>query len=105
MFSAVPQGGGAGPLDSSNEAASGIQRIAFTSYRPTGVGTWEHALSVNGEAAITEPDSFGPSATIAHVFIGAWVYESSGDVADYYIRSLVLYPALPPDQLPALSAL
>lgn len=100
-----PRGGGAGDLESTNEAASGIQRIAFTLNRVLGVDSWEHALSVNGETAIVEPEGFGPTAEIAHVFLGTWVYESADEIGSYFIRSLLIYPALPPEDLPALTAL
>jgi hypothetical protein len=101
---AAPRGGGSDDMESTNEAASGIQRIAITLNRVAGADR-EHALSVNGEAAIVVPEAFYSGTSIAHVMLGTWVYETADEIGSYYIRSLVIYPALDPADLPALSAL
>lgn len=94
-------------IDSTNFGSSGIQKIALTVARETvPATTWQWALSVNGESAITQDLSYGLEGSAPDfAFIGQWAYDPNDDVDDYYIRALTVYPGLDPSELAALTAL
>ncbi|MDG4903224.1 hypothetical protein P9279_22190 [Mesorhizobium sp. WSM4962] len=81
---------------------AGIKRIAFTFARHDG-GNYEYAGSTEGTAAATQVDTTAPFTAIDTITIG-----HDGDdeeiLDDAYIRSITLYPAKLPADLPALSA-
>lgn len=80
----------------------GIKRIAMTFARHDG-GDYEYAVSTEGTAAATEVDTLPPFTAVDTINIG-----HDGDEAqildDAFIRSITLYPAKLPADLPALSA-
>ncbi|RWH32212.1 hypothetical protein [Mesorhizobium sp.] len=98
-----------GDLDFSDHVAealaSGTNRLAVTLGRDLGGGTWQYAVSINGstsliaDVAYSAADGFATNG-LSVVRIGgrfdAW--------PDGYIRSITLYPAKAPEDLPALTA-
>lgn len=82
--------------------STGIKRIAFTFARHDG-GNYEYAGSSEGTAAVTQIDTVAPFTAIDTITIG-----HDGDDTEVldgaYIRSITLYPAKLPADLPALSA-
>lgn len=82
-------------------SASGIHRSAFTLARQTG-GNYEYALSINGDAAVTQTVAYAPFSPVNTITIG-----HDGDDAfvldDAFIRTITLYPAKLPADLPALT--
>lgn len=80
----------------------GIKRLAVTFSRHTG-GNYEYAVSSEGAAATTQTVAYAPSTDVNNITLfhdGA----DSSILDDAYVRTVTLYPALDPADLPALTA-
>ncbi|MFB9984340.1 hypothetical protein ACFSQQ_16430 [Mesorhizobium kowhaii] len=96
-------------LDFSDQVAealsSGTNRLAVTLGRDLGGGMWGYAVSINGSTALTADLSY--SAADGFATNGLAVVRIGGRFdawPDGYIRSITLYPAKLPADLPGLSA-
>lgn len=66
-------------------------------------GAYDYSVSIDGGAAVTQTAAYAPFSPVDTITIG-----HDGDdtfvLDDAYIRSITLYPAMDPADLPALAA-
>lgn len=82
-------------------SGTGIHKVAATFNRSNG-GSNEYALSSNGETAVTYSVAYAPFSPVNTILIGH-DGDDSKMLDNAYIRTITLYPALTPAELPALS--
>lgn len=81
----------------------GIKRLAVTFSRDAGGGDYEYAVSSEGTTATTQTVTYAPSGTVNNITMFHDGRDSS-ILDDSYVRTVTLYPALDPADLPALTA-
>lgn len=90
-------------FDDGNGLAAGIHKIAFTFARQTG-GNYEYAVSTDGGTAATDTVAYPPFTAIDSILIGHDGLDNVRVMDPAFIRSITLYPAIDPTDLPALTA-
>lgn len=84
-------------------SGTGVHKLAQTFNRNVGGGSYEYARCVDGAAADTQTVGYAASWTVDTLAIGS--DGAGGQQLDHvYIRSITLYPALDPVDLPAMTA-
>lgn len=83
---------------------TGVHKVAATLNRDAGAGNYEYAWSLDGAAATTQTVTYAPMWTLNTVGIGN--DGTTNKLLDnVYLRSITLYPAKLPADLPALTDL
>ncbi|ESX86999.1 hypothetical protein X755_29540 [Mesorhizobium sp. LNJC405B00] len=86
-------------------AGSGLHKMAMTLQRDVGGGDYEYAWSNDGAAATTQTVNYLTHlASVDTILFGHDGAGTGNSLDDIYIRSITLYPAKIPADLPALSA-
>jgi len=83
---------------------TGVHKLALTLNRDVGGGNYEYAWCADGAAALTTTKAYAASWTVDSVWIGSDGVDADQQLDTVYIRSITLYPALDPADLPALTA-
>lgn len=84
---------------------SGMHKQAFTLARDVGGGSYQYAWSQDGNAALTQTITYTSHVIpVDTILIGHDGVGTGNSLNDIYIRSITLYPALLPADLPALTA-
>lgn len=84
-------------------SGSGIHRIAITLNRDIGGGNYEYAWSNDGAAAETQSVSYA-APSLSDITMGHDGAGNGNTLFQTYIRSITIYPAMLPADLPALTA-
>ncbi|RVC47570.1 hypothetical protein EN781_00085 [Mesorhizobium sp. M4A.F.Ca.ET.090.04.2.1] len=84
-------------------SGSGVHKIAITLNRDIGGGDYEYAWSNDGDAAETQSVSYA-APIMSDVTIGHDGAGNGNTLFQTYIRSITIYPAMDPADLPALTA-
>lgn len=84
---------------------SGLHKMAFTLARDVGGGDYDYAWCDDGNTATTQTVSYLTHlASVDTVLFGHDGVGTGNSLNDIYIRSITLYPAKLPSDLPALTA-
>jgi len=86
-------------------STTGRHTLAVTLNRDVGGGDFEYAWSLDGASALTQTVGYAAFSSLASVLIGHDGGDFGENLDSVYLRSITVYPAKDPAELPSLSDL